>query len=97
MNLCLNFDHGRLIARLTGELQHTQLKVTDLAMQLAEKEDQVRELMNWLLHINGAPSAFEASTVTAPAKVSPFAGVSNARDFKRIAEELESRATSQQP
>lgn len=98
MNFCLNFDHGREIAQLRGELQFTKLVVQDLKEQLAAREVKLEQLMDWLLHINGAPSAFEPATPAVPQKPpNPFSGVSQAKDWVRIAESLGNQATTQQP
>lgn len=91
--LCLNFEHAREIARLNGELDWVRVKAQDLADQLVEKETKLHEIMEWLLKVNGAPSMYHEDAPKAEAKAPrPFAGARTARDFQRIADQLENEA-----
>ena len=87
--------------RLFGQNLWLQTKVDDLAAQVAILESEKKELMDWLLEMNGAPRLYGVSTtkpvVQEQVVNSPLRQARNMRDYQSIANQMLAEANRPEP
>lgn len=81
------------LASVRGELTHTKKTLIDIREELSLKESDIKVLIDRYLYASGAPMLY-TNDPPKPAQGprDPFSGVSQARDYSRIASMVESQA-----
>ncbi len=88
------------VIRLQTELDTVSKALVDVKAELSGREKDIRDLMDRILHMNGFPMLYtNEPAAKTPPKENKFGGVTQIRDFQRLAnidlaEDLERQAFS---